>query len=385
MSKKVVLYGAFDRYNYGDNLMPILLEIYFRQNHPDKVKDVEFLFASIKSSDLSQYSCKKTVAISDLLSIENDSTIIVVGGEVLGADIGVLFTHVQKNHFKVQLIKLLRKIAPSVINAIARKSYGAVWDYPYIPQKRSFTNKVKVIYNTVGGIPSSTQGNYLKEADYISVRDQRTAGAVTRFCNVELIPDSVLMASKLLDISFIESHVRESIKIKYNQNNFITVQACPYKVDFTANELASELLKFPDNINIVLLPIGYASGHDDIAFLDKVYSAAVNKFSIVDDLNVWEIMYLIIKSQAFYGTSLHGVITAMSFGVPHYCINKNISKLTSFLETWSVEPYTQPLQVVDIFNSFNEHDTMNLIALKKSVDKAQSLIFNSLQEVSNLL
>lgn len=111
----------------------------------------------------------------------------------------------------------------------------------------------------------------------------------------------------------------------------------------------------------------------------------MNKFSIVDDLNVWEIMYLIIKSQAFYGTSLHGVITAMSFGVPHYCINKNISKLTSFLETWSVEPYTQPLQVVDIFNSFNEHDTMNLIALKKSVDKAQSLIFNSLQEVSNLL
>ena len=27
--KKVALYGAFDRYNYGDNLMPILLDLFF--------------------------------------------------------------------------------------------------------------------------------------------------------------------------------------------------------------------------------------------------------------------------------------------------------------------------------------------------------------------
>lgn len=31
--RQVILYGAFDRYNYGDNLMPILLEMYFKKQH----------------------------------------------------------------------------------------------------------------------------------------------------------------------------------------------------------------------------------------------------------------------------------------------------------------------------------------------------------------
>ena len=42
--RQVILYGAFDRYNYGDNLMPILLEMYFNRYHEDKVKDIEFVF-----------------------------------------------------------------------------------------------------------------------------------------------------------------------------------------------------------------------------------------------------------------------------------------------------------------------------------------------------
>ncbi|HHT2290083.1 TPA: polysaccharide pyruvyl transferase family protein, partial [Raoultella ornithinolytica] len=78
MINKVVLYGAYDRYNYGDNLMPILLERFFRIKHPQKVERLEFIYASINSSDLSKYSCMPTVPMKSLLSLDDNSTIIVV-------------------------------------------------------------------------------------------------------------------------------------------------------------------------------------------------------------------------------------------------------------------------------------------------------------------
>ncbi|MGM1331576.1 polysaccharide pyruvyl transferase family protein, partial [Klebsiella michiganensis] len=103
-TKHVVLYGAFDRYNYGDNLMPILLERFFLSEYVKCSKDYEFIYASINSSDLSCYKCKPTVPIKSLLKNDIDYNIIVVGGEVMGADVGTLFSHVQNNIFYAKAI-----------------------------------------------------------------------------------------------------------------------------------------------------------------------------------------------------------------------------------------------------------------------------------------
>nr|BAT24210.1 pyruvyl transferase [Klebsiella sp. SW4] len=383
MSRSVVFYGAFDRYNYGDNLMPLLLAEYLKKCNP-ALKEEDLIYSSISNSDLSRYLCKPTVAMRDLLSIDEGSSIVIVGGEVLGADIGVLYTHVQTNHFKVKCIKLMRRIIPSVVNKFARNAYGSVWDYPYIPEKKSFKNNVKVIFNTVGGIPVKSQEINIKNADYISVRDNRTYDVLSKFTNAKLVPDSVLMASGVIDHKFIESKVRLELLERYSKRNYITIQACPYKVEFTANELVQELTKLDTEYDVVLLPIGYASGHDDAMFLEKVKLSSGDKYFLEDDLNVWEIMYLIIKSQAFYGTSLHGVITAMSFGVPHYCINKKIAKLTSFLETWSVAPYNKPLHVSEISDSL-QNAKSSLPELDVAVNKAQRIIFESLSDFSKIL
>ena len=50
MKYTIVLYGAFDRYNYGDNLMPILFEMYMVKNHPDIEQRANFIYASIQDS-----------------------------------------------------------------------------------------------------------------------------------------------------------------------------------------------------------------------------------------------------------------------------------------------------------------------------------------------
>lgn len=387
MTKHVVLYGAFDRYNYGDNLMPILLERFFLSEYVKCSKDYEFIYASINSSDLSCYKCKPSVPIKSLLKNDIDYNIIVVGGEVMGADVGTLFSHVQNNIFYAKAINFTKRVSPKFVNAYAKLFYPAAWDYPYIPRKNSFKGKVKIIYNTVGGVPVKSQWEYVKDADYVSVRDQRSYDGMKKICNLNLIPDSVLIASKLVDNDFFKSNVRPGIIALCQNKRFITLQACPYKVKFTPKDLALVLddIKREKAMDVILLPIGYASGHDDSLFLSEVKKYSREEIELLDDLNVWEIMFIISKAKAFYGTSLHGVITAMSFGVPHYCINSDIKKLTSFLNTWSISPFNESLTINNIFNSISYIESYDNTQLLESVENTQGLIMSSLNDIVNML
>jgi len=385
--RQAILYGAFDRYNYGDNLMPILLEKYFLERFPEKCADIDFVFASISDSDLSNFDCKPSTAMIKLLNAPDDSTVIVVGGEVLGADIGILFMHVQDNYFYSKGLRVIRRFAPWLLVYLAKKKYKSVWDYPYIPNKNDFSNKIKVAYNTVGACPPKSQLDTLIAADFISVRDKRTYQGLPQILNRKLVPDSVLMVSKLVSIDSLRSKVSKNIQDILKNKVFITVQACPYKVKFTAKELAdelSEIVKYK-NVKVVLLPIGYASGHDDIVFLEKVKSYASEDLILLKDLTVWEIMYAIATSTGFYGTSLHGVITAMSYCIPHFCINSDITKLVSFLETWSVTPFNKPISGTQISETFPNITDDSLLALRHSVEHAQKMIFDSLDDMAKLL
>lgn len=386
MKRQVILYGAFDRYNYGDNLMPILLEMFLRKYYAEKMDDIEFVFSSIRKSDLSKYKCMPTIPMRDLLNAPDGSTVIVVGGEVLGANIGILYTHVQDSLLVTKLLRMIKKLSPSLLNKIARRNYDAVWDYPYIPNKNSFKNNVKIIYNTIGGNPPVTEQKNIISADYVSARDDRTFKNLSKFCVPELVPDSVLMASAVINDEFFNTVVRKEIRDKIG-HNFISVQACPYKVGFTAAQMAKELERVVENhsVDVILLPIGYASGHDDAIFLERVNTFANNKFILLSDLNVWEIMYVISKSEAYFGTSLHGVITAMSFIVPHFSINEQIEKLTSFLQTWSVSPYNKPISISSMADSFSLARGKNNSDLKDAMLQTQKIISESINQIAEIL
>jgi len=49
---RVIILGAFDRYNYGDNLMPILFEFFLKEFYPDFFNKYDLVFSALTSSDL---------------------------------------------------------------------------------------------------------------------------------------------------------------------------------------------------------------------------------------------------------------------------------------------------------------------------------------------
>ena len=69
--KKIVVIGAFDRYNYGDNLMPILFDFFLKRFYPDVFSEYEIIYSALTDSNLTKYKAKKTVAIHKVFSEKN--------------------------------------------------------------------------------------------------------------------------------------------------------------------------------------------------------------------------------------------------------------------------------------------------------------------------
>lgn len=380
---KIIFYGAFDRYNYGDNLMPILLEKYFLNEFPNILNDFDFEFSSVLESNLSRYGCKKTLPIRNLLKVTAGSLLIVVGGETMGATRHGLYLHTfdDKKYHKLAIYcsKLLK--IPFIFFSYLK--YPSPWYYPYIPNKKTFSNNVRIILNTVGGVPATRAMPTVKSIDYISVRDRRSFDGMKKNFDLKLVPDSVLLLSKLYSVNDLRLKCRDDILKKFNFNQkYIVIQMCPYKASCDPNELSNVLMSIKkQGVEPVLLPIGYASGHDDIDYLSKVQMISNSELELFYELTVWEIAYFIANSSGFYGTSLHGVITAMSYAVPHFCINQNLAKLTSFLETWSIDPFSKPILPEDISKTFTLSYDVDI--LKDKIHYAQDLIEDHYQVILN--
>lgn len=396
MKKNVVLYGAYDRYNYGDNLMPIVFHDYVKKFRPEKYKHINFIFSSITDSDLSLYHSPKTIAIKDVYAtLVNGDAIIAVGGEILCAPNSTLFLHMPRNKrfndvlTKMNSLPVLRKL----VQISARIFNPTPWDFPYLIDKSKLSEGIKVIYNTVGGSLNGLRqnkrnelANRLSTADYVSVRDTRTLENLQCIDDVALAPDSVHIISELYDDEFIESKVSTEV-VEQLDSNFICFQAAPAKVSASEDDIVKFIrsLSVNNNQKVVLLPIGYASGHDDFYLLEKIHAALPDNTEFLYDLNVWEIMYVVKKSNLYIGTSLHGAITALAFGVPHFGLNKSIYKLDGFLSDWSVYPYNQCYSMSEIERLSQNVNNLPHIELQALVKENNDKVKHNFNQILDII
>lgn len=359
---KIVLLGAYDRYNYGDNLMPIVLVDYMKKFYPHLADSVEFIYASISDSDLTGYEAKKTVSINDACrTLTDNDTLVVVGGEVLCSTNSTLYLHMPRTKVLNDILTKFnrRSTTRGVLNAYARLRYPTPWNFPYIPDPKKLPKNLKIIYNTVGGNLSNLSArekskivDRLNGAALLTVRDSRTAKNLEGI-QLSLAPDSVHIISELYDQNFFAENAR-GMQEKYQHEDYFCFQASPKKLSEDINIVADVLRKIcrQNNCKVMLLPIGYASGHDDSHLLKKLHALLPDIAFYEDDLTLWNIMFLIKNSSLYIGTSLHGAITALSYAIPHFGLNKGpnrkIPKLDGFLGDWSIPPFnrTQDIQTI---------------------------------------
>ncbi|MGJ8682399.1 polysaccharide pyruvyl transferase family protein [Paraglaciecola sp.] len=389
--KSIVVYGAFDRYNYGDNLMPILFELFIEKYYPSIIDSHELVFASLSESDLTQFSVKKTSSISrTILDNKLDiAAIIVIGGEVLEARSRILFAHM-KHPFGINtLMKVIGKLSTKLADKLAKIPYPVPWEFPFIPEHNALTADTKIAYNTVGGDirtlkPSDMNviSEHMNSACYVSARDSRTVDGLNQVTRTKEYPDSVCAVSDLINQEFLEKNTRNKVFSQLNED-YICFQAAPHKVGAGAEKTAKVLEEISTKLNlkVILLPIGYAAGHDDINLLKEIHNYNKSLFSLHYGLNVWEIMRVIKQSRLFMGTSLHGCITGLSFGVCSVAINPNILKLNHFMQRWASPTIDRSYSIESLPKHIDEIMAVEKSELNENAKKLSSLALKNNNEL----
>lgn len=330
---KIAVFGPHDRMNYGDFLFPIMLDYALSKILK---KDVCLKKYSLVNADFSSLGAFKSNNFRKLtLDIEKNEidTVIVAGGECLSARWNNLYSYINPLYdkfFKINYLKNNR-----VFRNIPKFLLGGKTEFPFVINNNNYSNNIKIFYNSVGG-GVGLNNNTLKildNCDIIGVRDRLSFDYIkTDFdsSNKYLVPDSAIIISDVFNKKEFKRLIKE---------DYIFFQLSNFKHQNKIKEIIDQLNEIlKTGITVVLCPIGTAKGHEDHIILKYIYDKLNNKNVIFINKQpiINEIINLIIFSKIYIGTSLHGVITSMSYGIPYIALNPKQIKLTSFINTWSI-------------------------------------------------
>lgn len=349
--EKVAVVGAFDRHNYGDLLFPVILEEMLRINGFDG--DVEYYSTSV--SDMSRYGAKDTVGLGQLFRKSKTSCelIVIAGGEVLPATWPLIISYLV-SPLAAKFINRGSKFLGSSVSAyVISRLLGVKSLLPFVFAPEDFSRKVKIAYNAVGGSHVKDENNFvrdtlvskLKNADYISVRDQETKDFLAKggVENVELSPDCAILLSHIFPYESLGSRAgpcAHNVVNKFSRG-YVCFQSAASYVKGNEAVIKFQVLDLikRTGFGVVFFAIGRATGHSDHEIFDFIkndYDLNKSPDVVVCDCDsIFDLMWVISNSKVYAGTSLHGAITAASYGVPiiGLCSNK-VNKLQAFLKTW---------------------------------------------------
>ncbi len=348
---RVAVLGAFDRFNFGDLLFPVVVEHVLQWSGCSL--PVEY-YATI-SSDLRRFGGHQTKPIKDLFrpgALPDDSVVIIAGGEVLDARWTPTLETVLPAPLAFLVRRLRNRCGEDASDAFCRWLAGTSAVSPWVVAAADFTTRVRVAYNCVGGsqvtaLPTAFRERVMKkldQADFFSVRDARTrteleaAGLAGR---IHLAPDSAILVSRIFPFVQLEELAPSATRtmVRRHGAGYLCFQVNKRLGQGQGKAIAKELraIAHHHGLGIVLLANGRARNHEDHVALAEVRAALGPTADLAGgDQTIFDILYLIASARVYAGTSLHGSITALAYAVPHVGLTRQVPKLESFLQTWDV-------------------------------------------------
>lgn len=339
--KKIIHFlSASDRINYGDLLFPILFKSVLERHYPQTI----FLNYAVVKSDFSGFGALPTASY---LSFQRKvkllgGNVVIGGGEVFFTEWRTLYSFISPTYSKLLKNSYFKRLNAKIDFAKIVLSHNKV-AIPFCPSKEELeNNQLNLFFSSVGGVFFGTKEkpknskliNTLQKSSLLSVRDQRSFDSMKLFgLSPKLVPDSAIIMSDIFAQDFLYSGTNlKTLKDK----KYMFLQLGRYK---SPNDLKAFVKQLKSvgaqlELEIVLCPIGLAPGHEDDVVLNKIHKLEAS-FTLIKPKNIYDIMFAISNASLYVGTSLHGLITAQSFGRPYVGLNKNLPKLDSYIKTWT--------------------------------------------------
>ncbi|WP_028206272.1 polysaccharide pyruvyl transferase family protein [Paraburkholderia nodosa] len=354
-SKPTVIFGAFDRHNFGDLLIARVAARMLQRR--------ELLFAGLAARDPHGDGGPATVALARIAAFARGRSVNVIhaGGELLTC-----------NAWEAAVMLAPPRRVPALIadedtwlrdgRAWAHQHVGVASLAPYVLSKSALPGvRVKHLsFNAVGGVDLDARNAQLgadvlaalQSADAVSVRDRQTQTLLAqRGIAARLIPDPATMTATLFGTAICRhaSHLALRDVRQAFPHGYAAVQfSADFGDDATLDTLAAqlELAARGHGLGIVLFRAGAAPWHDDLAVYERLAARLrAARVRVFASLNVWDICALIAGSRIYCGSSLHGRIVAMAYALPRMNISHpdhsfSGSKHAAYVRTWEAAGLT---------------------------------------------
>jgi hypothetical protein len=361
MPTPVILFGAFDRHNFGDLLLPHIAAALMPGHH--------VVFAGLAQRDLRRHGGHRVKALSGLGLDSGDHPCILihVGGEILTCDAWQAAVMLLPPEQAPPTIAYLENRPQERIEWV-RRMVGTAALAPYAVSRRAHPGLVSVIYNAVGGTAIDQTSpelrlevlDNLRAADAVSVRDGYTLGRLAAAgIRAALIPDPAVMVAELFGARIraraCAGEVAQTLGA-FPQGYMAIQFSADFGDDESLTQIAAQLnqVAHHDGCGVVLFRAGAAPWHDDLACLRRVaVLLRPGSTRLFHSLDLWDICALIANSRAYCGSSLHGRIVATAFARPrvnlrHPTASGLPSKQAAFAATWDEGGVPAEVELRDI-------------------------------------
>jgi polysaccharide pyruvyl transferase WcaK-like protein len=293
-------FGTFDVDNYGDLLFPLLLERRMAG------RGIDCLHISPTGISSRWLDALCTVSVHDASKLAETFSCVLIGGG---------------NTFRADATSLNFYASSAIGGSLA---YRSLWLSAFSIGQR---NQVPLCWNAVG-VPRPIRNDLARVVErgsrlsiYIAVRDSQSREnllASSASGHIHVVPDTALGIRELWSIS----ELQESYKRMFEQMG----RAVPERLllvsvkrkyvttsDFELASLLDRLARF-SRATPMLLALGPCHGDDEISVSVGRHMNSAPILRVPQTLR--EAAACISQAVQYVGSSLHGAITAISFGVP---------------------------------------------------------------------
>ncbi|HKT98094.1 MAG TPA: polysaccharide pyruvyl transferase family protein [Paraburkholderia sp.] len=380
---RTVLFGAFDRHNFGDLLFPHVLECMLA---PRAV-----CHAGLATRDLRACGGHAVRAFGALAASAHDAplNVIHVGGELLTCDAWEAAVMLAPPD-RVQALIAQEKAWKDDPLAWAQAHVGMAARAPYVLSKAAFAQaRIETLsFHAVGGASLDRRDapfraevlEKLRMSNHLSVRDRQTQAHLrAQGIDAQLIPDPAVMVAELFGarIQNRAAQVAMQAVSRTFMHGYAAIQFdASFGDDATLDVLAREIARAAraHGFGIVLFRAGAAPWHDDLGAYRRLGARiAGTPVKVFASLDLWDICALIAHSRVFCGSSLHGRIVAMAFARPrinivHVQEAMQPPKQAAFAATWEPARIAATANVHEIAEAIDAALSADTALLRHTAD-----------------
>lgn len=274
------IFGTFDVDNYGDLLFPIVSA--WRLN--------ETIVACSPTSNVPSFSRDPNILyLSVIESMAHfPRAILIGGGNIL---------HFRVSNVKPYFGRWFSYASLQVVPFLLKKYYGVPVCY----------NAPSICSTKRLSIWRFLFGYFFNHADYLGFRDCKSV-EFARFLTKKAVyctPDTAFDLCRVWPrLESIRPISKRYFVVHVNERYGGSAECVAMSLDKITDDLG---------IAVVLLPIGPC--HGDIKYAEKVASLMSNEVHLVRQLDVYLFAQYIANSEMYLGSSMHGFISALSYGV----------------------------------------------------------------------